>query len=637
MGWQVGRAAWLAALVGLYGTGARAESLRVDQSAETMRVDGALREWKGAHFATLGAGDDASLRYALASQGDGLYLAAEVHDEQLMRKAAPGAGQDALVLGISLPGEPARVSEVWLHAGRVGREKAAAGLRSLSGGSAAASPAPDVKVVEGPLSAGGGYVLEAFIPWRLVASADTWDQARASLRYEDHDRAGQKAPETTLTSSGESKPSAWPAITLGTGQLDLLAAFMKAQNLVGVQPRFDARADVAGDALEERVLVVDKFVLVYGKHFKDGQSYAFFALPFSVGGGLVAAELIDLTGDGHAELLTRVRQSNALGARAIASVLALNEEGIAPLLSLELKKETRAGFIENELSIDKKARPRTLSLSVGRSQGLNAENFRENPASDAVPILLPWGEIEAQSYAFQDGKFTRVAQRESKRAASDVLRTSSPADSTQKVSAAEAPASTGDPLADLAQAVARGVAPKAAVRFKQEANLVAGAQRELVFVSQRRVVLSGADLGAAGSYLAYGLPMRADEDLLSLSSADLGNDGKDELLARYRQVSPDGVGHELLVVLSVTASGNERGFRPLLVAEVARRQGDKAIVNQAQVSAGALVIAPGKPEGYTRESYPFNNEPMPGIERLLLPWLDGARRYRLDAGRLRAE
>jgi hypothetical protein len=74
------------------------------------------------------------------------------------------------------------------------------------------------------------------------------------------------------------------------------------------------------------------------------------------------------------------------------------------------------------------------------------------------------------------------------------------------------------------------------------------------------------------------------------------------------------------------------------VAEVARRQGDRAIVNQVQVNAGVLAISPGKAAGYTRESYPFNNDTVPGIERVLLPWADGVRRYRLDAGgRLRAE
>jgi hypothetical protein len=640
------------ALSGLIGRVASAESLRIDQSAETMRVDGALREWKGARFATLGTGDDASLRFALASQGEGLYLAAEVHDDQLVRKGSIGAGQDALVLGIFAPSEqgPSRATEVWLHAGRVGQEKAQAGVRAAGASRGSVAPAPEIKVVEGPLTKGNGYVIEAFIPWQLVARADSWEQARAVLRYEDYDAAGSSTPEATLTSSPETKPEQWPAIALGTGQLDLLATFLKAEGLVGVTPRFDERANVAGDALDERVVIVDKYVLVYGKHFKDGQSYSFFALPYSVGGGLVSAELIDLTEDGRAELLARVRQSNDLGARVLALVLSLGEESIAPLFSVELKKETRDGFIENELRLDTKTHPKQLLLSLGRAQGLSQENYRESPATDATPILLPWGPIEASSYAFQAGKFVCVAQRETKRPlAATPARSASTANARESpASAPEAKISSGDALADLVQAVNAGSASKEAVRFKQEANLFGGPARELVFVHQRRIVMSGADLGAPGSYLAYGLPVRSDEELLSLQSADLGADGKAELFARYRQSGPDGVAHELLMVLSVETNGAQRGFQPLLIAEVARRQGDKAILNQVQIKAGVLVIAPGKAQGYTRESYPFsveargsareqNNDVMPGIERVLLPWSDAARRYRLEAGRLRAE
>jgi hypothetical protein len=634
MSWLVRCARFALALSWLCGARALADPLRVDLSAETMRVDGALREWKGARFANLGADDDASLRFALASQGEGLYLVAEVRDDQHVRKAAPGPGQDALVLSVFAPSArgPARATEVWLHAGRVGREKAVAGTRTLAGGKGSVLGASEIKVVEGPLSAGSGYVIEAFIPWRLVASMETWEQAHATLRYEDCDRAGA-SPEPVLSTSSEAKPEAWPALSLGTGQLDLLATFLKAQGLVGVTPRFDARADVAGDALEERVLIVDKFVLVYGKHFKDGQSYSFYALPYSVGGGLVSAELVDLTDDGHAELLTRVRQANELGARVLASVLTLGEERIAPIFSVELKKETRDGFVENELRIDKKAHPKQLLLSQGRVQGLTQETYRESPASDAIPILLPWGSVEAASYAFQAGKFVCVAQREAKRAPQKA-QVAAPVSDAPAPSAAQ---STGDAIADLLLSLGRGGGAPAAVRFKQEANLIGGAARELVFVLGRRIVMSGPDIGPPGSYLSYGLPVQSDDAVVSLSSAELAGDGKALLLARYRQSTPDGVGHELLVVLSGETSAEGRGFRPLMIAELVRRQGDKAIVNQVQAQKGVLTISPGKAEGYTRENYPFSNEAMPGIERLLLPWSDGARRYRLDAGRLRAE
>jgi hypothetical protein len=80
-----------------------------------------------------------------------------------------------------------------------------------------------------------------------------------------------------------------------------------------------------------------------------------------------------------------------------------------------------------------------------------------------------------------------------------------------------------------------------------------------------------------------------------------------------------------------------RRLAPLLVAELVRRRGAQAIVNEVQTKAGTLSIAPGKAQGFTRETYPFDNQASAGIDRLLLPWLDSVRRYRFDGTRLRAE
>ena len=66
-----------------------------------------------------------------------------------------------------------------------------------------------------------------------------------------------------------------------------LGAFLSAKSLSGVEPRFDQRANVAGDATPERVVIVDRYVLVYGPGFKRGENYAYFALPYGIGGRLV--------------------------------------------------------------------------------------------------------------------------------------------------------------------------------------------------------------------------------------------------------------------------------------------------------------------------------------------------------------
>jgi hypothetical protein len=620
---------WLVALPGA------ALPLRIDRSAERMRVDGALREWKGARFAQLGDGSDAMLRYALASTDQGFYLAAELGDEQLVRKSEAGPGQDAVVLALALPDSSGalRSSEVWLHAGRAGQQKAAAAVRGVVS-------AAGIEVVEGPRERGPGYVLEAFIPFASLDGAALWEQGRATLRFEDFDQPGQKQAEAVLaTATG--KPADWPRIVLGTGQSDFLGAFLRDRSLSGVEPRFDQRANVAGDATPERVLIIDRYVLVYGPGFKRGETYSYFSLPYGIGGGMVSAELFDLTGDGRSELLTRVRQRNDLGARDVFVVLALEEEGIGPLFSLELKKEAKGGFIEASLSIDRKSKPPRINVSTGRAQGLDALTYQESPATDALPILLPWGAVESRSYAFDGSKFAQVAEK-----ARSVPAAAAPAPAPQKPAtlvpspeAAPEAAPAAVPAAAPASDLAKALLPAPALgsfRFDREANLVGGAAKERSFVYERQVVVTGPDLGPAPTYVAYGLPLKRAEDLLGLELGDVTGDGRGELLVRYR-MQGSATEHELLLVLRVEAQEGARRLTPLLQAELTRRRGSDAIVNEVQVKGGKLSISPGKAQGFTRENYPFPNEPQPGIERLLLPWLDKAQRYRFDGARLRAE
>jgi hypothetical protein len=608
-----------------------AQSLRIDRSGERMRVDGALREWKGAAFAQLGDGGDASLRYALASTDQGFYLAAEIGDDQLVRKAEAGPGQDALVLALALPEATGglRSSEVWLHAGKAGQQKAAASVRGVGS-------ADGVQVVEGPRERGPGYVLEAYIPFASLDGAELWEQGRATLRYEDFDKPGQKQAESVLATAG-GKPADWPRIALGTGQNDFLGAFLGDHSLSGVEPRFDQRANVAGDATLERVVIVDKYVLVYGAGFKRGESYAYFALPYGIGGGLVSAELFDLTRDGRAELLTRVRQRNDLGARELFVVLALEEDSIAPMFSLELKKEAKGGFIESTLSLDKKSTPPRISVGVGRAQGLDALTYQESPAKDAQPILLPWGPIESRSYAFDGDKVVQVAEKaRSVPAAPAPARVAgAPASDTREAASVAPAAVPAAPSSDLAKALLRAPA-LGSFRFDREANLVGGAAKERSFVHERQVVVSGPDLGPAPTYVGYSLPVQRADDLLGLELADVTGDARGELLVRYRMQTST-TEHELLLVLRMEEQDGARKLAPLLVAELTRRRGSDAILNEVQLKAGKLTIAPGRAQGFTRENYPFPNEASPGIERLLLPWLDTPRRYRFDGARLRAE
>ncbi|MFT3922753.1 MAG: hypothetical protein QM778_09480 [Myxococcales bacterium] len=605
----------------------RADSpLRVDQSAERMRVDGALREWQGARFGNLGSGDPA-LRYALATADGGLYVAAEVSDAQLVRTKGVGGRQDALVLTLALPDSKGRwtAQEVWLHAGQSGRSKAEAGLRV---GAGSPRPEPAIKVVEGPREQGqAGYVIEAFVPWSLIQGSDLWEQARGALRYEDFD--GGSRP-TLLETASAAKPGSMPRLALGVGQKDFVGSFLSSQNMIGIEPRFDWRANVYGDAAAERVVIIDRFVLVYGPGFKKGESFGYVALPFGMGGGIKQAELVDLDLDGHAELLLTLRQSNPQGAREVWMVYTLAEDSPRPVGGVELRKEITGGFLENTMELEQKGKSKArIIVKPGRSQNLTASNYRENAARDVQPILLPWGDVKSRTYGLEAGALSMVAEERSA--------TATP--SSASAPAAAAPVALEEVVAPSQEAVLalfrrdRKLPAKLAPRRHQRANVVAGPELEDVFELGNHLVVLGPEIGEGGSYLAYGLPVKDPAEVLYLGHADVTGDKREELFVRLAQAlsGADGVRREIMLVLAAEEQGR---FKRMLAAEVVRRQGDKAIVNRVSTSTGALVIEPGTAEGWSNADYPFTQDATGGVERLLIPWQDQPRRYRLQGDAL---
>lgn len=611
---------------------ASAQGLRVDQSAERMRVDGSLREWKGARFAQFGSGDDASFRIAFATADGGLYVGAEIADEQLTRQSGVGGAQDALVVTFSMPdvGGVLRSTDVWLHPGKTGK-KAAAGI-AREGDKPKAEPR--IQVVEGPRDDGDGYVLEAFVPWALVPGAEIWEQGRMGVRFEDVD--GGSKVESVVRSSDARKPSELPRILLGEGHQDFLGSFLSSQGLTGVEPRFDLRGNVHGDGAPERVVLVDRYLVVYGPKYKKGEAFGYFQLPLGIGGGLKNAVLQDITGDGVDEVLLLVRQKNELGARELWMVVSAQGENPRPIFAIETRKEAKGGFIDSELSLDARGKgPARIRVRVGRASGLDASNFSEARAADAEPILLPWGDVGSRVYQYDGARFAIVEEK--KKAAQSVV-----AASTGTVRESEATDATDEMVTPDLEALLAHFKKENKLKANAQpskslvANVFGGARKEHLFVFGTTLLIAAGDLGEGGSYVSYGLPAKTPEDVLYLGTGDVTGDGVREIFVRVKQVlsGADGVHRELAVVLRFDELGR---FGRALLADVTRRQGDRVIANRVRTRGGELVILPGEAEGWDAQTYPFTNESIGGADRLLLPWADGPVHYQLEGGRFVAK
>ncbi|HEY8426807.1 MAG TPA: hypothetical protein VIL20_00470, partial [Sandaracinaceae bacterium] len=371
------RCLWLALLVLVAPASAGAQAgIRVVQF-ERVRVDGAIGEWRGAHFVSVGEGADASMRFALGYDERGLYLAAEVWDDRLVRTARRGANEDAIILTLAAPGPRGAAVDVYLFAGETGRSAASAGVAPFR--SSRVRPLRGVQVVEGPLARGSGYTLEAFLPFSVVpGGARGWERARASIRLRDVDREARPVVESEPSLVSSPEPDALLPLAVAGGASGVLEEFLAAQNLLAARPTHDLRGDVAGDAREERVFLVAGFLLVTGPGFRDGRSYAYHRLPVEGARDVRSAELVDLTGDGKDELVLVLRQRNARGERDLWQVMSLDGESPRAVFGVEVRKAIGERFVEASVRVRRAGRGApTIEVRAGRASGLDAESYRE--------------------------------------------------------------------------------------------------------------------------------------------------------------------------------------------------------------------------------------------------------------------
>src|ERR671922_1589944 len=65
------------------------------------------------------------------------------------------------------------------------------------------------------------------------------------------------------------------------------------------KPRFDFVTDVAGDEGTERVVIHEKDIVVFGKGFRNGTSYAFISVGVTERKDILDVSARDITGDGR--------------------------------------------------------------------------------------------------------------------------------------------------------------------------------------------------------------------------------------------------------------------------------------------------------------------------------------------------
>lgn len=599
---------------------AEGTALRADLvQAKAIKIDGVPKEWSG--LASLGyavrgraARPDVEARAAIAYDDANVYIAADVTDDVLR----PGADRVEIALGF--PG--GTVSEIQIFPGDPGKSPGSA--RHKDGAAIAGA-----RVVEAPRS--GGWSLEASVPWSAFPQAKL---VRVGLRGAlfVHDADSGSSVKNVVGTAPSNAYATLPPLSTETEQA-LADGLIKDKSIRG-GPRYNLLADVAGDAMKERVLVYDRYFVVLGPHFRKGSEYFWQDIGVDAD-RLPSCEVRDLTGDGQAEVIFRKRLGSPTKYREMMQVVTFGSgETPITIFQHELGVTTDAGSINNTVSFVQDGARTAIKISAGAATGFTAASYREPTETGYDPVLLPWGTIASQTYKLSGATFVKAS--EEKQAAAAVAAPPRDAPSLPKPPPPPSASELLDKVYDLWKRE-RGAAGRP--RFDLAVDVAGDRQVERVLLHDRDIVVFGKGFrgGTGYSYLAL-QQFASASDIVEMTARDVTGDGKAEIVVKGvmhanapREAGGGTIDREVVLVFTVTGDSIKRVF----AAEIGRAIGKKKIVGSIQLTSAGIEIAPGRAVEWTEQTYPFGQDTgtVGGFEPLLLPW-GGSRavRYHWAAG-----
>lgn len=599
------------------------------QAARPVKLDGMLREWgprSPAKEQLAGTSTGSKLRVAVQYDEAHVFVAAEVDDATYVRTSKLGESEDHLWLTLAFPSGEGQLTayDVAIYPGKPGE---AVGAVVHGSGPRKGKEIAGARVVEAP--AEHGLTFEAMIPWATFDAARTQRVGlRAALRWVDGD--GKKVQAVVGTGKGDrANPSALPPLPT-TAEIAVVEGLLGPKGMSDTPPTLDLYADVAGDAMRERVSVFGRFFTICGPHYRHGEQFFFRELH----GELVALEARDLTGSGKDDLLVRRRIAARDGYSEVLEVWSLlGGDEPQTVFSHEIAVVHGSQRVTNAVRVA--ARERAIELETQPAVDVDGATFRAGAQSGTQPILVPWGPTKSRVFRFKDGRF-EVAKEQAQQPSS---KPAAVAPDTAKASApserppAKSPTSAADALIE-AYRRDRSIGAGAKPQFSLRANVVGDAQPERVELHGRDLVVAGSGFAAGERYGFVTLAQfESGQDVDELVARDLDGDGAAELVVRGKRALKDGDGDQVTIEALFVYRVEAGAIRRVLGIETARAKGARRVeadVRFVKAPSGGgfdLVVKPGRAKGWTKSDYPWAGEGGGVVEPLVLPWAgkEGAR------------
>jgi hypothetical protein len=140
------------------------------------------------------------------------------------------------------------------------------------------------------------------------------------------------------------------------------------------------------------VLVIGGVLVVVGEGYRDGRGYDFERLGVRSAEDVQRARIEDVTGDGKAEIILRIRERDRHGVRASWMVLGTNGDGLTELLSVPVFERTRQGIVRSRVELRRQRRGAPfIDVHVGDAEGIDPATYVVPVTDDSLSILVPWG------------------------------------------------------------------------------------------------------------------------------------------------------------------------------------------------------------------------------------------------------
>ncbi len=355
---------------------ARADAIRCDDlSTADVSIDGLLDDWSQSAVLARTHGDAGSIALRCSWDGTALAIALDLGDDRVVRTRGKG-DEDRVDIKVAAGAAPIAVT--------------------VFPGTPIAKPryiAPAKIAVADSLQP-HGFSIELRIPAAQIAGLSKATTTLAlNVAFHDSDAAMGGADHDLVIAD---------TIELGDRK-DLLDDFLKATHLRKAELRLDTLANVDPQHRGKQHVIAGGTVIGV-----IGDQYAYVSLPAATAGDVLGVELMPLGAHGVQTIAARVREAGNGGSRDLLMLWTVSAGQLQPLAQIEVRKQLESKVLESTWRIAAGKSGPELVVEPKPAIGFTVDNWNEEPATDADPILLPWeAKKSGIAYSLRGSEVTR--------------------------------------------------------------------------------------------------------------------------------------------------------------------------------------------------------------------------------------